>query len=218
MLYLCRAVVFGGCFRTSSPSRDGVKDFKIMNVKDFKIMKKLVLTVALILIAALGMAQADLRRAEGLSDSDWNRINEYPEYFKEILAVQDSLMVGQTVSVSHLQSLMPRTYDEFLIFINMEYYAVTTSEGGIFQVEDDKGVWSVAANYAKADTLDMMSLYLMWFEWCDGWIAEDVWTEAVEIERRNPQKFKKLMASSKWYEDWQVFREEYIKWEQTGKD
>lgn len=181
-------------------------------------MKKLVLTVALILIAALGMAQADLRRAEGLSDSDWNRINEYPEYFKEILAVQDSLMVGQTVSVSHLQSLMPLTYDEFLIFINMEYYAVTTSEGGIFHVEDDKGVWSVAANYAKADTLDMMSLYLMWFEWCDGWIAEDVWTEAVEIERRNPQKFKKLMASSKWYEDWQVFREEYIKWEQTGKD
>ncbi len=37
----------------------------------------------------------------------------------------------------------------------------------------------------------------MWFEWCDGWITEEVWTEAVEKERRNHQKFKKLMSSSK---------------------
>ena len=72
-------------------------------------------------------------------------------------------------------------------------------------------------DYATADMLDMMKYYLMWFEWCDGWIADDVWTRAVEIERQHPQKFRELMASSKWYKSWQVFRDEYIEWEAKSK-
>lgn len=95
--------------------------------------------------------------------------------------------------------------------------AVTTAESGDLQLEDDKGIWSVAADYATADMLDMMKYYLMWFEWCDGWIADNVWTRAVEIERQHPQKFRELMASSKWYESWQNYRDEYIKWEAKSK-
>ena len=180
-------------------------------------MKRQILLLALMFIATLGIAQTDIRRAEGLTDQDWKRLNNRPDYAKELIAVQDSLLAGQTISVSHLQDLMPRNYNDFRIFVSMEYYAVTTAESGDLQLEDDKGIWSVAADYATVDSFDMMKYYLMWFEWCDGWIADDVWTRAVEIERQHPQKFKELMASSKWFEAWQDYRDEYIEWKTKSK-
>ena len=180
-------------------------------------MKRQILLLAVMFAATLGMAQTDMRRAEGLTDQDWEGLNSHPDYAKELIAVQDSLLTGRAISVAHLQDLMPRNYNDFLIFVNMEFYAVTMTESGDFQLEDDKGIWSVAADYATADSLDMMKHYLMWFEWCDGWIADDVWTRAVEIERQNPQKFKELMTSSKWYGAWQDFRDEYIEWEAKTK-
>lgn len=171
----------------------------------------------LMLVFSFCVAQNDFRRAKGLTDNDWERMTSRPEYSRELIAVQDSLLAGQTISVSHLQALMPLTYNDFRIFLNMEYYAVTTDEFGHLQAEDDKGIWQIAANYAKADSLDMMKYLLMWFEWSDGWVADWLWDEAVKIERYNPQKFKELMASSKKYENWQIYREEYIKWEQSKK-
>ena len=44
------------------------------------------------LFSLIAGAQTDLSRAKGVSDEDWERINSNPEYFKAVLAVQDSLL------------------------------------------------------------------------------------------------------------------------------
>ncbi|MBR4536397.1 MAG: hypothetical protein IKO62_07060 [Bacteroidales bacterium] len=163
------------------------------------------------LFSIIAWAQNDLRRAEGLSDRDWEIINGNPDYFKAVLAVQDSLMAGQLISVQHLQDLMPKTYEEFQIFLTMEYYAVIKTDKNIIRVEDEKAIYTIAENLAKSDILDMMRCYLKWKEWCDGWIGEVVWSATVEIENRHPEKFRQLMANSKWYEDWKDYRNEYVK-------
>ena len=163
------------------------------------------------LFSLIAGAQTDLRRAKGVSDEDWERINSNPEYFKAVLAVQDTLLAGQIVSVQHLQELMPKTYEEFRVFITMEYYAVVEIDNNIIRVEDEKAIYTIVGNLAKADSLDMMRCYLKWFEWCDGWVGELVWGDAVEIERRHPEKFRQLMANSEWYEEWKAYRDEYTK-------
>jgi len=172
-------------------------------------MKKTMIFCVIALFSLIAGAQTDLRRAKGVSDEDWERINSNPEYFKAVLAVQDSLLAGQVISVQHLQELMPKTYEEFLIFITMENYAVIEKEGG--SSESERAIYFIAGNLAKADSLDMMRCYLKWFEWCDGWVGELVWGDAVEIERRHPEKFRQLMANSEWYEEWKSYRDGYTK-------
>ena len=172
-------------------------------------MKKAMIFFAMVLLSITASAQNDLRRAEGLSDQDWEIINSKPDYFKAVLAVQDSLMAGQLISVQHLQDLMPKTYVEFRIFMTMEFYAVKKDNNIL--VEDEKAIYTIAENLAKADILDMMRYYLKWKEWSDGWIGEVVWDATVEIENRHPEKFRQLAAKSKWYEDWKDYRNEYVK-------
>lgn len=174
-------------------------------------MKKAMIFFAMVLLSITASAQNDLRRAEGLSDQDWEIINSKPDYFKAVLTVQDSLMAGQLISVQHLQDLMPKTFEEFRIFLTMENYAVVKTDKNIIRVEDEKAIYTIAENLAKADILDMMRYYLKWEEWSDGWIGEVVWDATVEIENRHPEKFRQLAAKSKWYEDWKDYRNEYVK-------
>ena len=174
-------------------------------------MRKAIIFCVAMLFSIITWAQNDLRRAEGLSDQDWEIINSKPDYFKAVLTVQDSLMAGQLISVQHLQDLMPKTFEEFRIFLTMENYAVVKTDKNIIRVEDEKAIYTIAENLAKADILDMMSYYLKWNEWSDGWIGEVVWDATVEIENRHPEKFRQLAAKSKWYEDWKDYRNEYVK-------
>ena len=174
-------------------------------------MKKAMIFFAMVLLSITASAQNDLRRAEWLSDQDWEIINSKPDYFKAVLTVQDSLMAGQLISVQHLQDLMPKTFEEFRIFLTMENYAVVKTDKNIIRVEDEKAIYTIAENLAKADILDMMRYYLKWEEWSDGWIGEVVWDATVEIENRHPEKFRQLAAKSKWYEDWKDYRNEYVK-------
>ena len=174
-------------------------------------MKKAMIFFAMVLLSITASAQNDLRRAEWLSDQDWEIINSKPDYFKAVLTVQDSLMAGQLISVQHLQDLMPKTFEEFRIFLTMENYAVVKTDKNIIRVEDEKAIYTIAENLAKADILDMMRYYLKWKEWSDGWIGEVVWDATVEIENRHPEKFRQLAAKSKWYEDWKDYRNEYVK-------
>ena len=63
-----------------------------------------------------------------------------------------------------------------------------------------------------------MRCYLKMFEWKDGWVGDLLNTEAVEIERRNPEKFTRLAADADWYENWKAYRDEYIEWESQQKN
>lgn len=58
-------------------------------------MKKAMIFCVAMLLSLITWAQNDLRRAEELSDQEWEIINSNPDYFKAVLAVQDSLMAGQ---------------------------------------------------------------------------------------------------------------------------
>ncbi|MBR4452932.1 MAG: hypothetical protein IKS33_01590 [Bacteroidales bacterium] len=180
------------------------------------MMKKTMVLCAVMLISMLAWAQTNIRKSKYVSNENWEIINSNPEYARAIIAVQDSLMAGLEISAQHLQNLMPRTYNEFRIFFAMEDYAYVKNDSVFFYSE--KAIYYVAGNYAKADTLDMIGCYLKMFEWSDGWVGELLYTEAVEIERRNPEKFKRIASTAGWYEKWKAYRDAYIEWESQQKN
>lgn len=48
----------------------------------------------------------------------------------------------------------------------------------------EKNIFEFVWKYAIADSLDMMERYVEWFNWCDGWIADAVWTVGVSVEEK----------------------------------
>lgn len=167
---------------------------------------------SLLLASIVSLAQPAIREPIGaLSDSDRERIYANPDYFLQILAIQDSLMAGQDISVNHLQSLMPQNRDEFLTFAILEEYACEKKGTDVWMSE--KNIFESVWKYAIADSLDMMERYVEWFNWCDGWIADAVWTVGVSVEEKHPEKFQKLLRTiaPKWYPEWLVWRDESIK-------
>ena len=160
-----------------------------------------------------GVAQSEIRRPEcNIPESDWERIHTKPDYFLQILSIQDSLMAGHEISARHLQELMPRTYEDFRIFLAIEnYFFVKIGEDCY---ESDKNIFSAIFNFAKADSLDMMERYVEWCKWSDGWAGEMIYTHYVYIEEQHPEKFQKLLKSiaPQWYDDYVAYRNEYIQW------
>ena len=155
--------------------------------------------------------QDDKERLDLLSDQEREWVAENPDYFKELLDLQDSCMAGKQISVRHLQALMPQTEEDYHIFMAIQPYAIIKE--GDADVESPQALYLVAGEMAAADTLDMMELYLMWFDWCDGWVSETVWDKALEIEKRHPEKFQQLIKKTRWYWDWQEFRELMLQYE-----
>ena len=181
-------------------------------------MKKILIISSLLLASMVSVAQPAIREPiYSLSDSNRERIYANPDYFLQILAIQDSLMAGQDISVNHLQSLMPQNRDEFLTFAILEEYAC--EKKGTNVVMSEKNIFESVWKYAIADTLDMMERYVEWFNWCDGWIAEEVWTVGVYVEEKHPEKFQQLLRTiaPQWYPEWLVWRDESLKWRNSEK-
>ncbi len=177
-------------------------------------MKKWIGVIALFLAAACTTdkkPQEEVKKPAVCFDN-WDRLEEKLVYFKELIDLQDSAIAGQEISIQHLQAMMPQNEVDFHVFMATEHYSHIRE--GDDEVASLRALYLIAGEMAAADTLDMMEQYLKWFDWCDGWVTETVWDKAIEIEKRNPEKFHKLMKSSEWYEDWQDFRDEILQYEQ----
>ena len=159
-------------------------------------MKKWIGVIALFLVVA---CTTDRQPQEEVDEpavcfDNWYQLDEKLDYFKELIDLQDSTIAGQEISIQHLQALMPQNKADFVVFMATERYAIVKE--GDDDVASPNALYLIAGEMAVADTLDMMELYLKWFDWCDGWVAETVWDKAIEIEKRNPEKFHELMKSS----------------------
>lgn len=180
-------------------------------------MKNWIWIIALLLTAA---CTTDRNPQEGngtpavraVCFDNWDRLEEKLAYFKELLDLQDSAIAGQEISIQHLQTLMPQNKVDFQVFMATERYAIIKE--GDDDVESPRALYLIAGEMATADTLDMMEQYLKWFDWSDGWVSETLWSTAVDIEKRHPERFHELMKSSESYEDWQDFRDEILQYEQ----
>ena len=176
-------------------------------------MKRLTFCAIMVIVSLSCAAQTEIRRPEcAIAESDWERIHTKPDYFLQILSIQDSLMAGHEVSATHLQELMPRTYEDFRIFIVIENYCSVKIDGVCHEL--DKNILVEIFNFAKADTLDMMERYVEWLKWSDGWAREMIYIHYVYIEEQHPEKFQRLLKSiaPQWYDDYVAYRDEYIKW------
>ena len=129
--------------------------------------------------------------------------------------MQDSAIAGQGISIQHLQALMPQCKVDFQVFMATEPYAYIEVDGD--KAESPNALYLIAGEMAAADTLDMMAQYLKWFDWSDGWVSETLWSTAVDIEKRHPEKFHRLMQSSEWYDDWQEWRDELLEYEKESE-
>ena len=122
-------------------------------------------------------------------------------------------MAGNEISIQHLQNLMPQNEVDFHVFMATEPYSVIVVDGEA----STRALYMIAGEMAAADTLDMMAQYLKWFEWSDGWVSETLWDKAIEIEKRHPKKFHRLMQSSEYYEAWQEFRNVLLEYEKESE-
>ncbi len=156
-------------------------------------MKKWIWVIALFLAVACTTdrkPQEEVREPAVCFDN-WDRVEEKLVYFKELIDLQDSAIAGQEISIQHLQALMPQNEVDFHVFMATERCSFIKEGDDV--VESPKALYLIAGEMAAADTLDMMVQYLKWFDWCDGWVAETVWDKAIEIEKRHPEKFHRLM-------------------------
>lgn len=183
-------------------------------------MKKWIWVIALLLAAACTTKRSlqeenEAPAVHAVCFDNWDRLEEKLAYFKELIDLQDSAIAGQDISIQHLQSLMPQNKVDFHVFMDTEPYAILEIDGD--KVESPNALYMIAGEMAAADTLDMMKQYLKWFDWSDGWVTETLWSTAVDIEKRHPEKFHRLMKSSEWYEDWQEWRDELLKYEKESE-
>jgi hypothetical protein len=183
-------------------------------------MKKWIWAIVLLLAAACttdGNHQKNIEESAACAVcfDNWDRLEEKLVYFKELIDLQDSAIACQEISIQHLQALMPQNKVDFHIFMATEHYAFIEKDGN--KVESPNALYLIAGEMAVADTLDIMAQYLKWFDWSDGWVTETLWSTAVDIEKHHPEKFRELMKSSEWYEDWQGWRDELLEYEKESK-
>ena len=181
-------------------------------------MKKWIWTIVLFLAAACTTdrhPQEEVVKPAVCFDN-WDQLEEKLVYFKELIDLQDSAIAGQEISIQHLQALMPQNKVDFQVFIATEHYSFIKE--GDDEVASLRALYQIAGEMAAADTLDMMEQYLKWFDWSDGWVSETLWDVAIEIEKRHPEKFHRLMQSSEWYDDWQEWRDELLEYKKASKE
>ena len=176
-------------------------------------MKKWILVIAILLAVACTTDKKpqEENREPAVCFDNWDRFDDKLAYFKELIDLQDSAIAGQEISIQHLQDLMPQNEIDFQVFVATEHYSFIEVDGE--KQESPKALYLIAGDMAAADTLDVMERYLKWFDWSDGWVSETLWDKAVEIERRHPEKFHRLMQNSECYEAWKEYRDELLKYE-----
>ena len=183
-------------------------------------MKNWIWVIALLMVASC-TPDRNLQEGNGKSAAcavcfdNWDRLEDKLAYFKELLDLQDSAIAGQEISIQHLQALMLQNRVDFQVFMATERYAIIKE--GDDDVESPRALYLIAGEMAAADTLDMMAQYLKWFDWSDGWVTETLWSTAIDIEKRHPEKFQRLMQSSEWYDDWQEWSDELLEYEKESE-
>lgn len=183
-------------------------------------MKNLIWAIALLLTAACttdrnSQEENEAPAVRAVCFDNWDRLEEKLAYFKELLDLQDSAIAGQEISIQHLQTLMPQNKVDFQVFMATERYAIIKE--GDDDVESPRALYLIAGEMAAADTLDIMAQYLKWFDWSDGWVSETLWSTAVDIEKRHPERFNELVKSSEWYDAWQEWRDELGEYEKESE-
>ena len=135
---------------------------------------------------------------------EWETANPDSGYFARLVEAEKKLKSGGTLSAKEVRSLMPRNGNDFRQF---------------YELTDSCNLHLLAAKYAIDDSIDMMEQVLMWSVWADSW--EYPWEVAIEIEKRNPAKFKETIqriwdaAEIGGYED---YRNAYLEWITTQGD
>ena len=182
-------------------------------------MRKLLLMAAALCLCGMTTACSNLgdkessssdsncpvERKEHLTDDEWAVITSNCEYFACLLDAENILKTGQLLPPSDLQRLMPRNKEEFALFYMLRFYP-----------EDDcnePNLYVVAAQYAAEDSLDMMEHVLNWSLWADSW--EYPWEIAVEIEKRNPARFRSTIEriwDKGWTAAYEEYRDAYLEW------
>ena len=148
-------------------------------------------------------AQTDcpIERPDHLSEDEWATITSNCEYFVSLLDAEEALKAGRKLSANEVQALMPRNEKDFALFYVLDHYT---------EVEY---LYKVAAQYAVEDSLDMMEHVLRWSVWADAW--EYPWEVAIEIEKRNPEKFRRTIEriwDKAWIGSYEDYRDTYQEW------
>lgn len=145
-----------------------------------------------------------------VTDQVWQHIIAHEAYFRQVLAVNDSLTAGYAVPAERLQALAPRDESHYQTLCGVDYY--THSGHGMDAL-------TAMLDLAVEDSLDMMEHFIHMFDWCDGYVAELIYDYAIEVEQRNPEKFRRLMQQicpDRW-EGFVEWRDEYLKWKNENK-
>lgn len=145
-----------------------------------------------------------LERPAHIPPDEWIVVETHCDYFVRLLEAEDSLNAGKALSANEVQALMPRSEAEFRTFRMLGLYP---DNGYNLYFE------RLAAQYAIADSLDMMEHFLMWDVWADSW--EYPWEVAIEIEQRHPEKFRHTIEriwDKRWIEAYEEYRDAYLEY------
>ena len=181
-------------------------------------MKNWILFFTVLLVTACTPGKEEPSQEEqkpAVCFDNWDQFDDKLAYFKELIDLQDSAIAGNEISIRHLQSLMPQNKVDFQVFMATEHFSHIEVDGE--EEASPRALYLIAGDNAVADTLDMMELYLKWFDWSDGWVSETLWDKAVEIEKRHPEKFHQLMQSSEGNEAWKEYRDELLEYEKESE-
>ena len=151
-----------------------------------------------------------LERPAYIPPDEWVVIETNCDYFVQLLEAEDRLYAGKTLSANEVQALMPRNEAEFRTFLMLGLYP----DNGY-----NPHLEKLAAQYAIADSLDMMEHVLMWSVWADSW--EYPWEVAIEIEQKHPEKFRRTIEriwNTGWIGSYEEYRNEYMEWEKQSSD
>ena len=146
-----------------------------------------------------------LDRPDYMPDEEWAVIASNCDYFVRMLNTNKELASGKSLPASEVQELMPRNEQDFRLFYMLWEYAA-----------EDCGptdLYHTAAQYAAEDSLDMMEHVLNWSLWADSW--EYPWEIAVEIEKRNPTRFRSTIEriwDKGWTAAYEEYRDAYLEW------
>lgn len=144
------------------------------------------------------------------TDRIWQDIIANEAYFRQLLSVNDSLVAGYAVPAERLQALIPHDVEHFYTLCGVDYY-VRSGYGMVIMEE--------MMQLAVEDTLDMMEYFVHWFNWCDGYVSELIYDYAIDVEKRHPEKFRRLMMqiSSDSWESFLEWRDMLLEWEKENK-
>ena len=174
-------------------------------------MKKIVLIIVVIATTMMIACNNSYKEAthhnlpKSHNKEQWKTINSNCKYFIELLKVEKNIREHKNISAEKIEELMPRNCRDFQIF-------------SLLEQNNFSFTLHTAAQYAIADSLDIMKHFLMFAKWSDSW--EYPWEIAIEIEKQHPDKFHNTINdiwSLEEIDNYEIYRQDYLKWESNNK-